>query len=82
MDPKFEAILSSNLPELEKLTHAYQFILQEQIAYSRREIELQNAIGDEQALVKEKIKLGVMQYTNDIFAFCYLRVTGRKLTSE
>jgi len=82
MDPKFEAILSSNLPELEKLTRAYQFILQEQIAYSRREIELQNAIGDEQALVKEKIKLGVMQYTNDIFVFCYLRVTGRKLTSE
>jgi hypothetical protein len=82
MDPIFEAILSSNLPELEKLTRAYQFILHEQIAHARGEIELQKAIGDEQALVKEQIKLGVMQYTNDIFAFCYLRVTGRKLANE
>jgi hypothetical protein len=82
MKPEFEAILTSNLPEIEKLTRAYQFILQEQITYARGEIELQKAIGDEHALVKEQIKLGVMEFTNDIFAFCYLQVTGRKLTHE
>jgi hypothetical protein len=79
MQPEFESILASDLPEAEKLTQAYQFILQEQIAHARREIDLQKALGDEEALIKEKIKLGMMEYTNDIFAYCYLRVTGRKL---
>jgi hypothetical protein len=81
MQPEFEAILASDLPEAEKLTQAYQFIIQEQIAHARREIELQQALGDQEALIKEKIKLGVMEYTNDIFAFCYQRVTGRKLAN-
>jgi hypothetical protein len=79
MQPEFEAILASGQPEVEKLTQAYQFIMREQIAHARREIELQHAIGDKEDLIKEKIKLGVMEYANDIFAFCYLRVTGRKL---
>lgn len=79
MQPEFEAILASDLPEIEKLTQAYQSIMQEQIAHGRREVELQKALGDEEALIKEKIKLGVLEYSNDIFAFCYLRVTGRAL---
>lgn len=79
MQPEFETILASDLPEAEKLTRAFQFILREQIAHEQREIELQKATGDEAALIKEKIKLGVMEYVNEIFAYCYLRVTGKKL---
>jgi hypothetical protein len=82
MKPEFEAILSSDQPELEKLTRAYQFILQEHITHAHGEIELQKALGDEQALIQEKIKLGMLEYVNGIFAFCYLRVTGRKLDHE
>ncbi|MBN2147370.1 MAG: hypothetical protein JW726_08275 [Anaerolineales bacterium] len=82
MQPEFEAILSSDLPQAEKLTRAFQLIIQQQIAYGQREVELLQALGDEEALVKEKIKLGVMQYVNEIYAYCYLRVTGRKLTDE
>ena len=82
MKPEFEAILTSDLPDLEKLTRAYQLILQDHIAHAQGEIELYKAIGDQQALVKEQIKLGVIEYTYDTFAFCYLRVTGRKLTHE
>ncbi len=80
MQPEFEAILASDLPEVEKLTLAYQFIMQEHIAHGRREVELQKALSDEDALIKEKIKLGVLEYSNDIFAYCYLRVTGKKLS--
>jgi hypothetical protein len=82
MQPEFEAILASDLPDVEKLSRAYQFILDDQMAYGRREIELQKALGDEEALIKEKIKLGVMEYTHGIFAYCYLRVTGKKLSHE
>lgn len=80
MQPEFEALLASDLPEAEKLTRTYQFIMQEQIAHARRAIELQTAIGDQEALIKEKIKLGVLEYASEIFAFCYLRVTGKRLS--
>jgi hypothetical protein len=80
MQPEFEAILASDLPQSEMLSRAYQYIMREQIAFSRREIELQKAIGDQQALVKEQIKMGVLEYAYEIFAFCYLRVTGKKMT--
>jgi hypothetical protein len=82
MQPEFEAILASDLPELEKLTQAYRFILKDQIAIARREIELQKAIGDQEKMIKEKIKMGTIEYSGSIFAFCYLKVTGRSLPND
>lgn len=80
MQPEFEAILASDLPDLEKLTQAYRFILKDQIAIAQREIELQKALGDQEKMIKEKIKKGAIEYSASIFAFCYLKVTGRQLT--
>lgn len=82
MQPEFEAILASDLPDIEKLTQAYRFIIKEQIAIARREIELQKAIGDQEKMIKEKIKMGAIEYSASIFAFCYLKVTGRALPHD
>lgn len=80
MQPEFEAILASDLPEAEKLARAYQFIIEDQIAHGHREVELQQALNDENELIKAKIKVGVLEYSYSIFTFCYLRVTGKKLS--
>jgi hypothetical protein len=80
MQPEFEAILASDLPDLEKLTQAYRFVLKDQITIANREIELQKALGDQEKMIKEKIKKGAIEYSASIFAFCYLKVTGRQLT--
>ncbi|NUM45817.1 MAG: hypothetical protein HUU38_14025 [Anaerolineales bacterium] len=72
MPPEFDAILASDLPDLEKLTQAYQFILKEQIAIAQREIELQKALGDQEKMIKEKIKKGTIEYSASIFSFCFL----------
>ena len=79
MHKDFEAILASDLPEVEKVARAYQWIITDQMAYSRNEIELLKALGDQENLVKEQIKLGMFEYTAGIFAFCYQQATGRKL---
>jgi hypothetical protein len=79
MQPEFEAILASDLPEAEKLARAYQFIVEDQIVHGHREVELQQALNDEDELIKAKIKVGVLEYSYSIFTFCYLRVTGKKL---
>ena len=78
MQKEFEAIIASNLPEAEKVARAYQWIIDDQIAHSRNEIELLKALGDQENLIKEQIKLGVIEYTAGIFAFCYQQATGRK----
>ncbi len=80
MEPEFEQILSSNLPETEKLARAFLSILRQHQAYSEGAIELQKALGDDQARLKEQIKQETLKYSSEIFAHCYYRVTGRKLT--
>lgn len=79
MQPEFEQILAQDLPETEKLARAYLFILQQQQTYAQNEIELQKALGDQEMLVKEQIKHGVLKYSAEIFAYCYYRTTGRSL---
>jgi hypothetical protein len=82
MQPEFEEILKSDLTDVEKLAQAYVFILRQQQTFAQNEIELQSAIGDKQALLKEQIKKGVLKYSGEIFAFCYYRVTGKKLQDD
>jgi len=82
MQPEFEAIIASDLPEAEKLARAYQLIIEQHMEHTRREIELFKAMGDKEALVKEQIKLGVMEYTLGVLTHCYWRVTGRKVTDD
>ncbi len=79
MQKEFEDILASDLPEVEKVARAYRWIIEDQMAHSRNEIELLKALGDQEKLVKEQIKLGMFEYTSDIFAFCYQQATGRTL---
>ena len=78
MQKEFEAIIASDLPEAEKVARAYQWIIDDHISHSRNEIELLRALGDQENLVKEQIKLGVYEYTAGIFAFCFQQATGRK----
>jgi hypothetical protein len=78
MQPEFEQIMTSDLPEIDKLARAYLLILRQHQAFSQNEIELRKALQDDQALLKEQIKAGTLKYSSEIFAFCYYRVTGRK----
>ncbi len=80
MQPEFEQIFETDIPDVEKLAQAFLFILHQQQVYAENEIELQKAIGDNELLVKEQIKKGVLRYSGEIFAYCYYRTTGRKLS--
>lgn len=79
MEPEYEQILSSKLPEAEKLARAFLSILNQSYVYAEHEIELRKALGDEQGMIKEQIKRDTLKYSEDILAFCYFRTTGRKL---
>jgi hypothetical protein len=78
MDPT-KSILKSDLPEVDKLAQAFQKATQVYVVSYQREIELLKALGDEESLVKEQIKLGVMQHARGILSDLYSRITGRQV---
>lgn len=75
-------IFESDLPEVEKLAQAFDRITSRYIECAQQEIELTRAMQDKQALVKEQIKLGMLEHVRGMFHDCYKRVTGRKAWDE
>ncbi len=79
---EFTDITTGDLPDLDKLVRAYRLVTNQFIDASRREIELQQALGDREAMIKEQIKLGMMETAWEMFEYCYLRVTGRRVRND
>lgn len=73
-----ERILASDLPDLEKVTQAFDCITAFVVGYAKAEIELARAIQDREELLKIQIKKETMAYARSIFEHCYRRVTGRR----
>lgn len=80
--PQFKAILASDLPEIDKLSKGFEFLISQHIEVAQREIELLQMLGNQEALVKEQIKAETMSYTLDVFKYCRLQSTRRKMADE
>jgi hypothetical protein len=80
--PQYDEIMSSELPEIEKVSRAFNYLIKEHIQISQREIELLKAMGENEALVKEQIKRNTMEYTLSVFHDCFTGATGRKVSNE
>ena len=75
-------IVKLELPDVDKLTQAFLFITGRYIDHAEAQIELASAMKDQEALVKERIKLGVMKHARSIFQDCHRSVTGRTAWDE
>ncbi len=73
-----ERILASDLPDLEKVTQAFDCITTFVIGHAQAEIELARALQDREELLKTQIKKETMAYARSIFEHCYRRATGRR----
>jgi hypothetical protein len=73
----FKEILESGLSETDKLARAFAWLTEREIRRGEDEIELFRAMGDQEALVKEQIKVSTIKHSRELFAFCYQRMTGR-----
>jgi len=79
---EYNTIFEMDLPDIEKLARAFEWVTGRYVGHAQQEIELIRALGDQESLVKEQIKLGVMKHARSIFYDCYRRVTGRKVWDE
>ena len=79
---ELEAILASDLPEMERLAAAYGGLTGFIIEIAEGEIELARALGDREGMVKQQVKMETLKVARDIFQRCYRGVTGRKAWDE
>jgi len=75
---ELEDVFDSEMEALEKISAAFKLITDTILIHSEYEIELRQAIGDRETLVKEQIKGSTVRHMRSIYKTCYLRVTGKK----
>ena len=79
---ELQEIVKLDLSEVEKLARAFEWITSRYVEHGEQEVELAKAMKDQESLVKEQIKLGVMKHARGIFQDCYRLVTGRRAWDE
>jgi hypothetical protein len=75
-------IKASDLPEVEKVAHAFDWVTSRYVENGRHEVELARAMKDEDSAVKEQIKVSMMAHARAIFQTCFKHVTGREAWDE
>ncbi len=79
---EFDAILASDKPDIDKLAWAFGRITDDIIGYARQEIEVANALQDQDARIRAQIKRDTLKHARHIFAMNYVRITGKKVWDE
>jgi hypothetical protein len=74
---KMNEIVASDRPAIVKLVLSFDEITGRIIADSEQEIQVLRALHDQEALVKEHIKMETLKHARTILQECYQRVTGR-----
>lgn len=78
----YDPILRSKDPEVDKLCQLFDAITRMYVSEYDHQVQVLQALGDDENRVKELIKLGVMQHARAIFADSFRQVTGRKAWDE
>jgi hypothetical protein len=79
---KYESIFESDRSELEKIVEAFDLVTKHYKSYGENEIELLKAVNDKENLVKEQIKMGMVDLIRGMYNECHRRATGRKAWNE
>ena len=79
---EFNAIIASDLAEIEKLAQTFDWVTGRIIEHAREEIELARAMQDQETVIKEQIKMSTLKHAREVFEFCYIRATGRRPWDE
>lgn len=79
----FEAIMADeNRNDLQKVTEAFDYVTRIIISQSEKDIELNRALGDQQAVIREQIKQSTLIHARSILNLCHMRATGKEVFNE
>jgi hypothetical protein len=70
-----DEILQSDLPDVDKLKAAFGSLSDAFLRNAEKKLEMAQAMRDEDAVIKEQIKMEMMKLARGMLQNCYLRVT-------
>jgi hypothetical protein len=79
---QYMRIFESDLQEIDKVAQAFGFITGQILDYGKNQMELFKAMGDQESLIKEQIKLETIRFARGTFNEAFTRVTGRSAWDE
>ncbi len=79
---EFNHIFERPVPDLEKLLTAFAFFTRQVVQEADREIQLAQALGDQQGMVRVQIKKETIKHAQSFLESGYLRITGRRFTAR
>lgn len=82
MPSVFRAIKEADLPDLDKLARAFDWVTNQALEYGGNEIELARAVKDHETLVKVQMRYETMKSARGIFQDCFRFMFGRKPWEE
>jgi hypothetical protein len=82
MIKQVKEIVKSDRPEVAKLALSFDAITSQIVAHSEHEIEVLRALHDQEAVVKEQIKMETLKHARAILEECYQMVTGKRGWNE
>jgi hypothetical protein len=77
-----DSLKVSDLPDLDKVAAAFDFVINEHVEHSQRDIELARAMKDQEAVIREQIKQETIKYARKVFSDCYTIFVGRRAWDE
>jgi hypothetical protein len=75
-------IKTSDLSDAEKLAQVFGYSTSRIIEHGEHQVELARAMKDTQVLVKEQIKVSVMEHARSVFNDCYKMLFGKDAWDE
>lgn len=79
---RVNAIIASELPDIDKLKQGFGLVTGILIAEAEKEIELAGATKDRGERIKVQIKMSTMNTAREILDTWYTRITGRRAWDE
>lgn len=76
LEAQLQEIFASSSSDVEKLAQAYDALTRRYLYEYNNQIELLKAMQDEENLLKERIKHGMLNSARGMFSYCYHRLTG------
>lgn len=77
-----DQLKTSDLPEVEKVTRAFEWVTGRIIEHTQHEIELARAIQDQDSLIKRQIKLETIKHARSVLQQCHQVTLGRRAWDE
>lgn len=77
-----ETLKGSDLPDLDRVARLFDFVTNQHVEQSQRDIELARALRDPEKVIREQIKQETLKFSRRVFNDSCMVIMGRRVFDE